>query len=63
MRAIAKSASGESENLFCDFAREPTRELTDGDWPSGKAMGSGPMIGVKIASGNLQGNLSDSKLV
>jgi hypothetical protein len=26
-----------------------------GDWPSGKAQGSGPWIGVKIASGNLQG--------
>jgi hypothetical protein len=30
-----------------------------GDWPSGKATGSGPVIGVKIASGNLQENFSD----
>jgi hypothetical protein len=29
----------------------------NGDWPSGKATGSGPVIGVRIASGNLQGNL------
>ena len=28
-----------------------------GDWPSGKATGSGPVIGVRIACGNSQGNL------
>ncbi len=28
----------------------------NGDWPSGKATGSGPVIGVRIARGNSQGS-------
>ena len=37
--------------------------VDDGDWPSGKAVDSGSTIGVKIACGCLQGNLSDFQLV
>jgi hypothetical protein len=29
----------------------------DGDWPSGKALGSGPRIGVRTAGGSSPGNL------
>ncbi len=31
--------------------------ICNGDWPSGKATGSGPVIGVRSASGTSQENL------